>query len=156
MPDLNKPIREEITRLTRKELKDALQNQNKINIALKKSLAAVREECAELKREVKAIRKCLPKPPPVAKTPEVDDDKLKRFRPTSTTIKQLRAKVGVSQDNFAKLVNVSLSCVRLWERKGGPLQLRGATKASLFALRTVGKREATARLSELSESAEEK
>ena len=41
MPDLNKPIREEITRLTRKELKDALQNQNKINMALKKSLAAV-------------------------------------------------------------------------------------------------------------------
>ncbi len=145
--------------MTRRELKDALQNQHKTNSALKKSLAAVKAECAELRREVKAIHKCLPKPPPVAKTPEVDDDKLKRFRPTSKTVKQLRDKVGVSQDNFAKLVNVSLSCVRIWERKGGPLQLRGNTKASLFALRTVGKREAMARLSELSgatESTEEK
>jgi hypothetical protein len=64
--DLNKPIREEITRLTRKELKDALQNQHKTNSALKKSLAAVREECAELRREVKVIHKCLPKPPVLA------------------------------------------------------------------------------------------
>jgi DNA-binding transcriptional regulator YiaG len=151
MPDLNKPIREEITRLTRKELKDALQNQHKINIALKKSLAAVKAECTELRREVKAIHKCLPKPPPVARTPEVADDKLKRFRPTSKTIKQLRAKLGVSQANFAKLVNVSLSCVRAWERKEGPLQLRDKTKASLFALRTVDKREAKARLSESTE-----
>jgi DNA-binding transcriptional regulator YiaG len=156
MPDLNKPIREEITRLTRKELKAALQNQNKMNIALKKSLATVKAECAELRREVNAIHKCLPNPPPVAKTPEVDDDKLKRYRPTSKTVKQLRATVGVSQDNFAKLVNVSLSCVRIWERKGGPLQLRDKTKASLFALRTVGKIEAKARLSELSELTEEK
>jgi DNA-binding XRE family transcriptional regulator len=151
MPDLNKPIREEITRLTRKELKDALQSQHKINSALKKSLAAVKAECAELRREVKAIHKCLPKAPPVAKTPEVADDKLNRFRPTSKTVKQLRAKLGVSQNDFAKLLNVSLPCVRLWEQKEGPLQLRGKTKASLFALRTVGKREAKARLSELSE-----
>jgi DNA-binding transcriptional regulator YiaG len=148
MPDLNKPIREEITRLTRKELKDALQNQHKTNSALKKSLAAVKAECSELCREVKAIHKCLPKPPPVAKTPEVDDEKLNRFRPTSKTVKQLRDKVCVSQDNFAKLLNVSLSCVRLWERKEDPLQLRDKTKASLFALRTLGKREANARLSE--------
>jgi DNA-binding transcriptional regulator YiaG len=151
MPDLNKPIREEITRLTRKELKDAFQSQHKINIALKKSLAAVKAECAELRREVKAIHKCLPKPPPVATTPEVADDKLKRFRPTTNTIKQLRAKLGVSQANFAKLVNVSLSCVRAWERKESPLQLRDKTKASLFALRTVDKREAKARLSESTE-----
>jgi DNA-binding transcriptional regulator YiaG len=148
MPDLNKPIREEITRLTRKELKDALQNQKKTNIALKKSLAAVKAECAELSREVKAIQKLLPKTTSVEKTPEVADDKLKRFRPTSKMVKQLRAKLGVSQDNFAKLVNVSLSCVRAWERKEGPLQLRDKTKASLFALRTVDKREAQARLSE--------
>jgi len=148
MPDLNKPIREEITRLTRKELKDALQNQKKTNIALKKSLAAVKAECAELRREVKAIHKLLPKTTSVEKTPEVADDKLKRFRPTSKMVKQLRAKLGVSQENFGKLLNVSLSCVRLWERKEGPLQLRGETKASLFAIRTLGKREANARLSE--------
>jgi DNA-binding transcriptional regulator YiaG len=155
MPDLNKPIREEITRLTRKELKDTLQNQNKMNIGVKKSLAAVKAECAELRREVKAIHKLLPKPA-VAKTPEVADDKLKRFRPTAKTVKQLRAKLGVSQANFAKLLNVSLPAVTLWERKEGVLQLRGKTKASLFALRTVGKREATARLGELSEATEEK
>ena len=148
MPDLNKPIREEITRLTRKELKDALQNQKKTNIALKKSLAAVKAECAELSREVKAIQKLLPKATSVEKAPEVADDKLKRFRPTSKMVKQLRAKLGLSQENFGKLLNVSLSCVRAWERKEGPLQLRGETKASLFAIRTLGKREAQARLSE--------
>ena len=150
MPDLNKPIREEITRLTRKELKDALQNQKKTNITLKKSLAAVKAECVELSLEVKAIHKLLPKTTSVEKAPEVADDKLKRFRPTSKTVKQLRAKLGVSQDNLGKLLNVSSQAVSLWERKEGPLQLRGETKASLFALRTVHKREANARLSELS------
>ncbi len=150
MPDLNKPIREEITRLTRKELKQALQIQKKTNTALKKSLAAVKAECAELRREVKAIQKRLPKPPPVEKTPEVADEKLKRFRPTSKTVKQLRAKLGVSQAELAKLLNVSGQAVYLWERKDGRLQLRGNAKASLFALRTIGKREAKARLNESS------
>jgi DNA-binding transcriptional regulator YiaG len=148
MPDLNKPIREEITRLTRKELKDALQNQKKTNMALKKSLAAVKAECAGLSLEVKAIQKLLPKTTSVEKTPGVADVKLKRFRPTSKTVKQLRAKLGVSQDNLGKLLNVSSQAVSLWERKEGPLQLRGETKASLFAIRTLGKREAKARLSE--------
>jgi DNA-binding transcriptional regulator YiaG len=152
MPDLNKPIREEITRLTRKELKQALQDQKKTNTALKKSLASVKAECAELRREVKAIQKRLPKPPPAEKTPEVADDKLKRFRPTSKTVKTIRAKLGVSQADLAKLLNVSGQAVYIWERKEGRLQLRGNAKASLFALRTIGKREAKARLGDSAES----
>ena len=152
MPDLNKPIREEITRLTRKELKQALQDQKKINTALRKSLSAVKAECAELRREVKAVQKLLPKPPSVEKTPEVADDKLKRFRPTSRTVKTIRAKLGVSQADLAKLLNVSTQAVYLWERKEGQLQLRSQAKASLFALRTTGKREAKARLSEIPEN----
>jgi DNA-binding transcriptional regulator YiaG len=151
MPDLNKPIREEITRLTRKELKQALQIQKTTNTALKKSLAAVKAECAELKREVKAIQKRLPAPPPAPAAPEVADETLKRFRPTSKTVKQLRAKLGVSQAELAKLLNVSGQAVYLWERKDGRLQLRSQAKASLFALRAIGKREAKARLGESSE-----
>ncbi len=150
MPDLNKPIREEITRLTRKELKQALQDQKKINTALKKSLAAVKAECAELRREVKAIQKRLPKPP-VEKTPEVADEKLKRFRPTSTTVKTLRAKLGVSQGELAKLLGVTGQTVYLWEQKDGRLQLRSNAKAALFALRGIGRREAKARLNEMAE-----
>ena len=147
MPDLNKPIREEITRLTRKELKQALQAQKKTNAALRKSLAAVKAECAELRRDVRAIQKRLPEPPAEAK-PEVSDDKLKRFRPTSKMVKALRAKLGLSQGDLAKLVGVSTQAVYLWERKGGRLQLRSQAKASLFALRLLGKRQAKARLSE--------
>ncbi len=149
MPDLNKPIREEITRLTRKELKQTLQIQKKTNTALKKSLAAVKAECAELRREVKAIQKRLPKPP-VQEPPEVADEKLKRFRPTSKTVKQFRAKLDLSQAELAKLLGVSGQAVYLWERRDGRLQLRGKAKASLFALRTLGKREAKARLNETS------
>jgi len=150
MPDLNKPIREEITRLTRKELKQALQIQKKTNLALKKSLATVKAECAELRREMKAVQKRLPKPPPVQEPPEIADEMLKRFRPTSKTVKQLRAKLDLSQADLAKLLGVSGQAVYLWERKGGRLQLRGKAKASLFALRTLGKREAKAKLSESS------
>ena len=150
MPDLNKPIREEITRLTRKELKETRQTQKKINVSLKKALAAMKAECAELRRTMNAFQKCLPKPPAV-KTPDISDGKLKRFRPTSTTVKTLRAKLGLSQADFATLLGVSGQSVYMWERKEGQLQLRGNAKAALFALRTLGKREVKARLSELSE-----
>jgi DNA-binding transcriptional regulator YiaG len=150
MPDLNKPIREEITRLTRKELKQALAAQKAINTALKKSLTAVKAECAELRRDVKAIEKRLPKPVE-PKKPEVSEDKLKGFNPSTKMVKALRAKLGLSQVDFARLVGVSPQAVYLWERKDGALKLRSQAKAALFAIRSLGKREAKAQLAEMSQ-----
>ncbi len=149
MPDLNKPIREEITRLTRKELKQALAAQKAVNTALKKSLSSLKAECAQLRRDVKAIQKRLPRPVEPKKA-EVSESKLKRFRPTSTTVKTLRAKLGLSQGDFAKLVGVSPQAVYLWEGKDGTLKLRSHAKAALFAVRSLGKREAKARLAVMS------
>jgi len=65
-------------------------------------------------------------------------------------VKQFRAKLDLSQAELAKLLGVSGQAVYLWERRDGRLQLRGKAKASLFALRTLGKREAKARLNETS------
>ena len=61
-------------------------------------------------------------------------------------IKSLRRKLGVSQGDFAKLVGVSDQAVYMWESKPGMLKLRDTTKASVFAVRGIGAREAKARL----------
>ena len=64
-------------------------------------------------------------------------------------VKDLRKKLGLSQEEFGKLTNVSLGGVRAWESKSGMLKLRDATKKSIMAVRGIGKVEARKKLDEM-------
>lgn len=59
---------------------------------------------------------------------------------------KLRARLGVSQQAFARLVGVSNQIVSVWERKQGILKLRAATARQLNAVLKMSKAEATRRL----------
>ena len=65
---------------------------------------------------------------------------------SSKSVKELRAKLGVSQREMALLVGVSTQAVYLWERRGGPLRLRNSTRKILCRLMRMGRREVRAEL----------
>jgi DNA-binding transcriptional regulator YiaG len=67
---------------------------------------------------------------------------------TAKGLKSLRKRLGLSQADFAKLVDVSDQTVYQWEAKNGMLKLRGNTKATLVSVRNIGKVEARKRLEE--------
>ncbi len=59
---------------------------------------------------------------------------------------KLRARLGVSQQAFARLVGVSNQIVSVWERKKGALKLRGNTAQKLQGVVKMSKAEAKRRL----------
>lgn len=147
MADLANALREEITRLARKEVKVQLKS-------AKQAVTQHRRDIASLKRDLKALEK---------KTAFLEAQEKKRIgqRPaagaapegarfSSRSVKAQRQRLQLSAGNFGKLIGVSGQTIYHWEQ--GKSRPRQAQLASLVAVRGLGKREASARLNVLTAS----
>jgi DNA-binding transcriptional regulator YiaG len=144
MPDIWKALTDEIRRLARKEAKTAVGTLRKDNAALRHAVADLKRRVVVLEAQCKRPRAGAEKP--AAPAPEV---KAERARISAEMVQRLRAKLGLTQKDFADLLGVSRVAVRLWEGKTGRLGLRGESKAAVVRVRTMGKREAKKRLAEM-------
>ncbi|MDA0578438.1 MAG: helix-turn-helix domain-containing protein [Verrucomicrobia bacterium] len=147
MPNIAKVLREEILRLARKEAKSATSKLRADCVTLKRRAADQKRRVTALERDVKKFRSVAKEG--LAQGAAPSEQELRGARISSEMVKRLRAKLGLSQADFARLVNVSAISVYMWERKGGRLQLRNATRTAFLAVRKMGKREAQAKLAEL-------
>ncbi|WP_370307595.1 helix-turn-helix domain-containing protein [Sinimarinibacterium flocculans] len=139
MADISSAFKAEITRLSNKAVR---QHVSPIRSATSKH----RHEIATLKRQLEGLEHQLarllkaPRSPavPVAETENT------KTRFVAKGLRSLRARLGLTADDFGKLVGVSGQSVYLWEReKARP---RSAQVAAIAAVRSIGKREAQARL----------
>ena len=143
MSTLSSALKTEISRVTRKILRDEL-------LALKKSSHAYRSEIAALKRDVKELRaqlraqgKVAKKVAPPEQAPAAEPGRRTRaFSPERFAAQ--RAKLGVSQAEMAKLLECSTLSVARWET--GKAVPRAAQAERIAGLRGLGKREAAQRL----------
>ena len=139
MPNVNKVIKEEIVRVCRLQIREATGKMRRDTVALKTTVADLKRRLAIAER---ALRSAAPAPVKASRdVPQVAADDVARARPTAEMIKSVRARFGVSQKDFAKLLGVSGQAVYLWESKTGRIELRNKTKARLMAVRKLGKRE---------------
>ena len=146
MPNVMKVLKDEINRLARKQVRSAGGPVRKDVAAFRRAIAALRRDVAALQREMKAYtiefkKKAVVEPVPV--------EEGKRMWVFGKGIRALRRKLGLSQEYFAKLIDVSLQSVALWERKPGRLDLRKTTLAKIAAVRSIGAREAKRRLADM-------
>lgn len=144
MPNFAQAIKAEIMRLSRKEVKAAVNPVRKSNFLLKKVVAELKRNVAALEAAQKRLLTSAEK-----EKPRVSPEEAKKIRATSRGIRILRRKLKLSQDSFAKLLGVSSQAVYAMEHKEGRLRLRPATLANLLAARGMGKREAKRRLEEI-------
>lgn len=126
----------------------------------RKPLASLRRDVAELKRTVRALRQEVSRlrkgaaaVPAMAPADAVADGEATgpRLRPTGAMVRKLRAKLGLTQAEFAKLAGVSMLSVSKWERSGGRITLRGRTVVGLSRVKGLSKRAARKQLEALSE-----
>lgn len=138
MPNIATAIREEVTRLARKELK-------KETAVLKKASAQYRRDIAALKRHVAVLKKSndLLKRNVLAKPVKAEPD-ASNVRFSSKGLKTQRERLGLSASDYAKLAGVSGLSIYNWEK--GKTKPRKEQVATLAALRGITKREAEARL----------
>ncbi len=146
MPNVMKVLKDEITRLAKKQVRMVGGPIKKDIASFRRAMAALRRDVASLQREVKAYtvefkRKAVVEPAAV--------EEGKRMWVFGKGIRALRKKLGLSQEYFAKLIDVSVQSVALWERKGGRLALRKTTLAKIAAVRSIGAREAKRRLADM-------
>ena len=114
----------------------------------RKPIAALRRDVSELKRQVAELKRLLravqkggqPRAATVA-VPDAEAVKPSRIRPTGPMVRKLRAKMGLTQAEFAKLAGVSSLTISKWESAEGRIMLRNRTLAAFAGVRKMGKRE---------------
>lgn len=145
MPNVAKILKEEISRIGRKESKAAFTPLRRRTIKVERSTADLKRRMALLEKENKQLQNRLAKIE-AAQLATPSPEKAERAWITGKGIKSLRRKLGLSQAKFARLAGVSNQAVYTWEKKSGMLKLRGKTKAAIFSIRGIGAREAKRRL----------
>jgi len=141
-------LKAEISRISKREAKLLTSTTRSSTIILKKTTADLKSRLAtlekankELQKQVESLVQAIPKP--------VEEPEVKAWI-SGKGVKYLRKKLGITQEELAKLTKVSLSAVVQWERKPGMLKLRDATKKAIMGVREIsGKVEARKRLDEM-------
>jgi len=148
MPNIAKVLREEVTRIARKEVKLAI-------APIRKPAGKIRSDVADLKARVNLLEKELKRLTllaiNLASTQPAPAEAHEEGRAwiSGKGVKTLRRKLGLSQKEFGKLTGVTSHAVMLWEGKPGMLKFRDKTKAAVMAVRSIGKTEARKRLDEM-------
>ena len=144
MPNIGKVLKDEITRISRKEVKSAIGGLGKSNVNLKKIVADLKKRVTSLEKENRRLvaQAKRTKPEPAQKPSE----EVEKARFTSKGIRSLRNRLRLTQADFAKLVGATTHAVYLWGKKEGALNLRDKTKTALLSIRGMGAREAKAKL----------
>jgi DNA-binding transcriptional regulator YiaG len=142
MSSVAKALKDEITRLARKEIRSQIEPVRKAAASHRHQIAELKRTVGELQREIKALGRARP----AAKPAEVSG------KPTRFVAKGLRSlgeRLGMSAEDLGALVGVSGQSIRNWiQQKSTPGKEH---RAALIALRSIGKREATARLQQIRE-----
>jgi DNA-binding transcriptional regulator YiaG len=122
MSNVEKILKAEIARISKREAKNATQGIGKSNVWLKKTVADLRKRVRILEKENKHLVTAMKKYQ-MARPEKADTEEGKKAGYSSRGIRALRKKLRLSQADFGKLLGTTPGSVHLWERKEGPLKL---------------------------------
>ena len=134
MPDIASVLKQEITRLARKEVAATARQQSKQIQSLKATTRNLRDQVATLEKTVSRLSREIASQPQAEAAPE------RAIRISPKSIKSHRRRLGLSQVQMAKLLGVSSNSVTLWE--SGRASPRGKNRQAIAELRQMGARDA--------------
>ena len=142
MPNIGTMLREEISRLSRKEVRSQVDATKKATNQHRRHIAALKRQVAWLERQVALLAR------KVLETPHATPGSTAaRPRFVAKGLRSQRKRLGLSATDFGKLLGVSAQSIYNWERElSNP---RSEELSRLAALRGIGKREAAERLKQL-------
>ncbi len=146
MPDVAAVLRQEITRLARKEARQQIAPIKKAQTELRRRLTDLKREVAALQRSVKQLETQASRSSSAASKPAQEAP----VRYSPRWVAADRKRLGLSADDYGRLVGVSGQTVYSWE--SGASRPRAERLAAWAAVRGIGKRAARRRLEELTSS----
>ncbi len=117
MPNVAEVLKGEIARISRKEVKSAIETLEKSNHSLRKTVIDLKKRVASLEKENKLLTKESKKFK--AESPEEEHGNGRKARFTSKGIRNLRNNLHLTQADFARLVGASPQSIHLWETRRG-------------------------------------
>ena len=164
MANLASALKEEIGRLARKEIRQQTAGTARTVSQCERDIAALKGQINDLQRKLSSLRTQGAPAPTVtkkaaskkaattkqaAKAASGAGKQSSRARFSATGLKANRERLGLSADNYGKLVGVSGLSIYNWEQ--GKARPREGSVAALMTIRGIGKREAAKRLEGLAE-----
>jgi DNA-binding transcriptional regulator YiaG len=145
MPNIQSMLKDEITRIARKEVRRGTADVKKSSSTHRAQIAALRRQVEELTRALKqAVRATSPRTAPAAEE-TADTGVQRRFRVAGFA--SLRKRLALSAEQMGMLIGVSGQSVYKWEK--GEAKPRARQLEAIAAVRELGPREARTKLEEL-------
>lgn len=144
MANVGSVLREEITRLSRREIRRQTQHTKKLTAEHRHHIAALNRKVVALERTVTRLVRHASSQASAAAGPSGKGTERPKLRFVAKGLRSHRNRLGLSAGDFGKLVGVSANSVYAWE--SGATTPRREQLAKIAAVRTMGKREAMQRL----------
>jgi len=150
MPNIGAVLREEIQRLARKEIRGQTGILRKASAQYRRDIARMKRQMSDLQRKIGLLERQAKRGTGL---PEAESD-AKGVRFTAKGLRSQRQRLGLSAANYGKLVGVTGQTIYSWEQETA--RPRRQQVARIAALRGIGKRQALARLDQLSRGGRKK
>lgn len=142
MPNIAALLKEEITRVARKQIRAELEPLKSAAAQHRRTIASLRMQVTALEKELNALKR---RPPTTPVQPEGGEAAHGRF--SARGLRSHRARLGLSAGDYGRLVGVTAQSVYNWEQETS--RPRSEQLARIIALRSAGKREVARLLQEL-------
>ncbi len=140
MPNIAVVLKEEISRLARKEMRKQTDVLRKTSAQHRKDIAELKRRISDLQRTVNALEKQAQKEP--ASIPPSTGKQGVRF--SAKGLRSHRKRLGLSAGDYGKLIGVTGQTVYKWENEA--TRPRAQQVEALAAIRGMGKKEVQVRL----------
>ena len=145
MPNIAALLKNEISRVARKEVRGETASLKKAVSAYRSQIAALKRRTQALEQQLRQLSKVTAKVAPA----RASEGPLETLRFSAKGLASQRRRLGLSAADCGLLVGASSQSIYNWEE--GKVRPRAKQLPAIAALRTLGKREATARLNSLRE-----
>jgi len=140
MPNIGSVLKDEISRLAKREIRRELAVLKKASAAHRRHIAALKRQTAALQKQAAMLGKGMARSTPASSA--AVEGKPARFQ--ARGLRSMRQRLGLSAAKMAKLLGVSELSVYNWET--GKTTPQKERLAAIVQLRSSGKREIQARL----------
>jgi len=144
MPNIASILKDEISRVARKEVRSETAGLKKAVSAYRAEIAALKRRAQALEQELRRLSKAGTKAAPAVAAEEPSREAL-RF--SAKSLAAQRQRLGLSADDCGRLVGASGQSIYNWE--AGTVRPRAKHLPAIAALRQLGKKEAAAHLATL-------
>ena len=143
MSTLADTLKQEITRLARKEARSLTRPLHKAVAGYRRTIAELRRENSRARADIARLIRRIP----AGVVPRVTDDEPTRIRYSAASVIAQRKRLGLSAADFGKLIGVTGQTIYAWEQ--GKSRPRTAQLVAFAAVRSLGRTEGKARLEQL-------